>query len=83
MGLLTTKPEILFSVGKDETKVDKLRSIMAQLEYKHQIDLFSSKGIPFKEHMYVPEVHPITQVGFCEREGEAHILKVCINIMKN
>ena len=75
MGLLTTKPEILFSVGKDETKV----GIMAQLEYKHQIDLFSS----FKEHMYVPEVHPITQVGFFEREGEAHILKVCINIMKN
>ena len=63
-------------VGKDETKVDKLRSITAQWEYKHQIDIFSSKGIPFNKYMYVPEIHPITQVGFCEHEDEGHVLKI-------
>ncbi|XP_065887166.1 uncharacterized protein [Dysidea avara] len=61
--------------GKDETQVDKLRSILAQLEYKHQIDMWHSKGIPFKDYLYVPEVHPITGLQFCEREDEAHILK--------
>ena len=65
------------SVGKTETKVEKLRSIMAQLEYTYQINQLSSKGIPFKEHLYVPEVHPITKVEFCEREDEAHVFKVC------
>ncbi|XP_065899778.1 uncharacterized protein [Dysidea avara] len=61
--------------GKTETKVEKLRSIMAQLEYTYQINQLSSKGIPFKEHLYVPEVHPITKVEFCEREDEAHVFK--------
>ena len=62
--------------GKDETKTEKLRSILAQFEYKYQIDVFNAKGIPFKKHLYVPEIHPTTQTGFCEREDEAHVLKV-------
>jgi len=66
----------LSDTGKDETQVEKLRSILAQLEYKHQVDLWHSKGVPFKDHLYVPEVHPITGFEFCEREDEAHILKV-------
>jgi len=49
--------------GKDETKTEKLRS---QLEYKHQIETFNEQGVPFKQHLYVPEIHPITQTGFCE-----------------
>ncbi|XP_065889311.1 uncharacterized protein [Dysidea avara] len=61
--------------GKDETKAEKLRSILAQLEYQYQVNLFHSKGIPFKNHLYVPEVHPITGKGFCEREDESHIFK--------
>ena len=40
------------------------------------MNLFDSKGTPFKSHLYVTEVHPITGVGFCEREDEAHIFKV-------
>jgi len=68
--------EMVFTVAdKDEMQVDKLRSILAQLEYKHQIDLWHSKGIPFKDHLYVPEVHPITGLQFYEQEDEAHILK--------
>ena len=49
---------------------------MAQLEYQYQINLLNSKGIPFKEHLYVPEVHPITGVEFCEREDDGHVFKV-------
>lgn len=63
-------------LGKDETKVEKLRSIMAQLEYKHQTNILSSKGVPFKDHLYVPEVHPITGVEFCEWEDDGHVFKV-------
>ena len=63
--------------GKDETRAEKLRSILAQLEYRYQIGVFNAQGVPFRRHLYVPEIHPITQTGFCEREDEAHILKVC------
>jgi len=60
-------------IGKDETKAEKLRSI---LEYAHYVNLFHSKGANFKDHLYVPEIHPITGVEFCEREDEGHIFKV-------
>ena len=49
---------------------------MAQLEYQYKINIYESQGVPFKQHLYVPEVHPTTQVGFCEREDEGHVLKV-------
>ena len=51
---------------------------MAQLEYKYQVNLLHSQGIPFKDHLYIPEIHPITGVGFCEREDEGHLFKVCL-----
>jgi len=45
--------EIVSAVtGKDEKQVDKLRFILVQLDYKHQIDLWHSKGIPVKDHLY-------------------------------
>ena len=62
--------------GKDESKVEKLRSILAQLEYKYQINHWNSKGVPFKDYLYVAEVHPVTGIQFCEREDEGHIFKV-------
>ncbi|XP_065893229.1 uncharacterized protein [Dysidea avara] len=61
--------------GKDETRVEKLRSLLAQLEYKYLINDWHSKGVPFKDHLYVPEVHPLTGAGFCEREDEGHVFK--------
>ena len=68
-------------IGKTETRVEKLQSILVQLEYAHQIHRFSSNGIPFNKHLYVPEIHPITKVEFCEREDEAHVFKVCVYIL--
>ena len=62
--------------GKDETLVEKLCSIIAQLEYNCQIDMWNNKGVPFKNRIYVPETHAETKVEFCEREDEGHIFKV-------
>ena len=64
------------SVGKDESTVEKLRSIMAQLEYTYQINTWHIKGVPFKHHVYVPEIHSTTGIEFCEREDEGHVFKV-------
>lgn len=67
-------------IGKDETFVDKLRSILAQLEFSMLIKEWASMGVPFHEHLYVPEVHPITGTIFCEMEDEGHVFKVRIGI---
>ena len=69
---------LLLTVDKDETRVDKLRSILSQWEFKYQVDSWHAQGVPFKEHLYVPEVHPATQMMFCEREDEGHVFKVSI-----
>lgn len=56
--------------------MEKLRSILAQMDYKYQVDSWDAKGVPFKDHVYVPEIHPVTESVFCEREDEAHVFKV-------
>lgn len=66
------------TLGKDETLVEKLRSIMAQFEYQYQINVWSDKGVLFKERFYVPEVHLETGMAFCEREDEGHVFKVSL-----
>jgi len=35
------------TLGKEETTVEKLCSIMAHLEYSHQISTLHAKGLPF------------------------------------
>lgn len=59
-----------------ETRADKLRSIIAQMMYTHIFDKWNQQGVPFHKHLYVPEVHPITQAQFHEREDEGHVFKV-------
>ena len=71
----------LITAGKTESLVDKLRSIIAQLEFRFIIDEWETKGVPFQIYLYVPEIHPITNVKFfCEREDEAHLLKVILHV---
>lgn len=62
--------------GKKETRADKLRSIVAQMEYSHHIRKWTANNVPFTRHLYVPEVHPLTSATFHEREGEGHVFKV-------
>ena len=59
-------------------KYCKLRSVMAQFHYAHEIRKFESHGIPFNVYMYVPDHHPDTNEIFYEREDEEHLVKVCI-----
>ena len=61
---------------ENETIHDKLRSILAQFEYQHLVKSWNAKGVPFLMHMYVPEIHPITDEEFHEREDEGHVFKV-------
>jgi len=63
-------------IGKSESYTQKLRSILAQFEFAHEVREWQAKGVPFQTHLYVPEIHPVTQMPFCEREDEAHVLKV-------
>ena len=63
--------------GKDEGITEQMRSILAQFEFTDLVLEWTSKGVPFQTHLYVPEVHPVTKMTFCEREDEAHVLKVC------
>ncbi len=68
----------LYFIDEDEGLVEKLRSILAQLEYSHEIKEWDKKGIPFSQFFYVPEVHPETSQHFLEREDEAHVFKVLL-----
>lgn len=65
-----------FTLGKDETEVEKLCSILIQMEYQYQVNYWYTQGVPFKDHLYVPEVHPDTYLVFCEWEDEGHVFKV-------
>ena len=34
------------------------------------------KGVPFPTYLYMPEINPITNEIFCDREDEADVLKL-------
>ena len=69
---------IIIYTGKSETISEKLKSILAQFEFKYQVQQWESQGVPFNLYLHVPELHPITGCLFCEREDEGHIFKVLI-----
>ena len=74
---------VYHGLGKTETPTEVLRSILAQLEYSYLVRDYSDRqGVPFNQHLYVPETHPVSNAPFCEREDEAHVLKVCDMIMR-
>ena len=63
-------------LGKKETRADKLRSIVAQMEYSYQIRKWTDSNVPFTTHLYIPETHPLTRATFHECEDEGHVFKV-------
>ena len=69
--------------GKAEGLTDKLRSILAQFEFKQTLKKWEERGVNFRLYLYVPELHPETGESFCEREDEAHVLKVCVHVIHN
>ena len=76
------KKEMIALFRKDA--IEMLRSILAQLQYKHDILEWEKKGVSFCSRLYVPEVHPITGQLFHEREDETHVfskIKVLLAII--
>ena len=71
---------IIIIIGKTESFEDQLRSVLAQYHFAYEIKQFEAKEVPFRSHLYVPEKHPATNDRFFEREDEAHLIKVCIQI---
>ena len=64
--------------SETETLGEQLKSIIAQMEYKHEVMSYDKNGIPFKSHLYVPETDSVTNMEFQEREDHNHVLKVSI-----
>ena len=65
-------------IGEKEELPDKLRFILAQCEFAKIIKSWDAKGVPFSTYLYVPEVHPIVNDVFNEREDEGHVFKVLL-----
>ena len=63
-------------LGLKQQFVDDIRSILAQLEFTFEVRRWDMQGVPSRTQLYVPEEHPLTEVGFCEREDEGHVFKV-------
>ena len=63
---------VYINIGKTVTQIDKLKSILSQLHYKHLVEQYKAKGVNFRSHLYVSEVHLITKIKFHERENEGH-----------
>jgi hypothetical protein len=70
----------LLIADRAENRTGKLKSILAKLDYTHQVLQYDKNGIPFCTYLYVPEIHPITGCEYHEREDDAHVLKVHYNI---
>ena len=58
------------NVDKTETLTEMLCAILALREFTYIVIEWRRKGVPFRDHLYVPEVHPDTGVEFCERDDE-------------
>lgn len=69
---------LCITAGELETVTDMMRSILAQLEFKYQILEWEKKGVPFRQYIYVPEIHPVSKQVYCDMGDEAHVLKVCV-----
>ena len=46
---LTSLKQYFSYIGKDEAQVEQLQSVLAQLEYTHQINAWQTKGVQFKD----------------------------------
>ena len=52
------------------------------MEFSYQVNHWTERGVPFKTHLYVPEIHPAMQTQFHEREDEGHVFKVRLKFLE-
>ena len=72
---LWTISHIVFFFNTEE----KLRSILAEMDYTRTVQKLDDQGVPLRSYIYVPEVHSITNTIFHEKEDEGDVLKVNSN----
>ena len=60
---------------KTETVVDMLRSIVATGRFQAAMDKYESEGVNFKQHLYVPEIDPVTGERHIDMEDHNHLEK--------
>ena len=66
---------------EEEVDVDKLQSILAQLEFQYSVESWEEEF--HFSHLHISEVHPMTNILFCEREDEGHVVKIdctCVHV---
>ena len=68
-------------IGKGETEVDMLRSILSQIHFTWVVRKYDDEGIPFRTQFHVPEVHPDTNEIFFRERGRGTCFEgvYCIN----
>ena len=64
-----------FRPNTPESFLDKLRSLVGTYRFWARINEYKLQGIDFSTYLYIPEVDPVTNNIFHEREDHCHILK--------
>ena len=49
-----------FRRNTEESLLDKLRSLVATYTFRHMVQELQEEGVDFTQHLYVPEVDPVT-----------------------
>ena len=49
-----------FQKNAEESLLDKLRSLVATNTFRNRVRELQDKGVDFTQHLYVPEVDPVT-----------------------
>ena len=64
-----------FRKDTPEGLVDKLRSVVATYQFRHDVQYWKDKGVYFSTYLYVPEIDPFTGEAHHERSDHNHLLK--------
>lgn len=64
-----------FRKNTEESLLDKLRSVVATYTFRHRIRELQEEGVDFTQHLYVPEVDPVTGRVRHDRADHNHLLK--------
>lgn len=73
-----------FKRDTPESMLDMLRSIVGTYEFRHTIkSLYEEFGADFTQHLYVPEVDPVTGTSHHERGDHNHVLKRVATCTRN
>lgn len=62
-----------FRTNTEESFLDKLRSIVATYTFRNAIMELKAEGVDFSQHLYVPEMDPVTGCVRHDRSDQNHL----------